>query len=264
MFGMRLQVLVAAVNADARGLAKKMNLQTDALIVNQCDRYAYEEFENQGHRVRCFSMTERGVGLNRNTALMRSDGDVCLFGDEDIVYASGYAEAITEEFERHPEADLILFNVKVCEERRTYWNETFGRVRGFNSGRYPAYSIAARRDRLIQKNICFHLCFGGGAKYSNGEDSLFLRDAIKAGLRTYKSPVLIGEEIPRPSTWFHGYNDKFFYDRGVLYGELYGPWMAPVRAYRWLFKNKKVMCANYPFAQAKTMMKKGWRDGIQP
>ncbi|MBR4733958.1 MAG: glycosyltransferase [Lachnospiraceae bacterium] len=261
---MRLQVLVSAVNADAKELAEKMNLQTDALIVNQCDYFACEEFERGGNQIRCYSMAERGVGLSRNTALMRSDADVCLFGDEDIVYEAGYEKTILEEFEKHPEADVLLFNVKVCEERRTYWNDSFSRVRAYNSGRYPAYSIAARRDRLIAKNLSFHLCFGGGAKYSNGEDSLFLRDAVRAGLKVYKTPALIGEEIPRPSTWFHGFNDKFFYDRGVLYGELYGPIMAPVRAWRWLLKNEKEFCADYPRSKAMAMMKKGWRDGILP
>jgi hypothetical protein len=91
-----------------------------------------------------------------------------------------------------------------------------------------------------------------------------LRDAARAGLRIYKTPAVIGEEIPRPSTWFHGFDDKFFYDRGVLYGELYGPGMAYVRAVRWLRKNKSEMCAEYPYAKALAMMKKGWRDGIQP
>ena len=75
---MKLEVLIAAVNANPRELAEKMNIQSDALIVNQCDKYAYEEFEQNGRRVRCFSMAERGVGLSRNTALMRSEGDVLL------------------------------------------------------------------------------------------------------------------------------------------------------------------------------------------
>ena len=261
---MELQVLVSAVNAEPRELAEKMHLQTNALIVNQCDHYDFEEFDRNGKRVRCLSMAERGVGLSRNTALMRSDADVCLFGDEDIVYETGYEKTILQAFEKHPEADVLLFNVKVCDERRTYWNDSYGRVWGFNSGRYPAYAIAARRKGLVAKNLSFHLCFGGGAKYSNGEDSLFLRDAVKAGLKIYKTPEVIGEEIPRPSTWFQGFNDKFFYDRGVLYRELYGPFVAPLRAWIWLSRNREMTGENYPFAKAMAMMKKGWKDGIRP
>ena len=35
--------------------------------------------------------------------------------------------------------------------------------------------FAVRRERLQAANITFSLLFGGGAKYSNGEDSLFLK-----------------------------------------------------------------------------------------
>ena len=260
---MRLQVLVSAVNADLEKLPEKMNLRTDALIVNQCDHYDYAELSRGDRTIRCLSMAERGVGLSRNTALMRCDAEICLFGDEDIVYDDAYEKTILEEFEKHPESDVLLFNVKVCEERRTYWNDSFGRVRAYNSGRYPAYAIAARREKLHAKNLSFYLCFGGGTKYCNGEDSLFLKDAIKAGLKVYKTPALIGEEIPRPSTWFHGFDKKFFYDRGVLYGELYGPVMARVRAIRWLRKNQTEMCSELTYFQAMAEMKQGMRDGIR-
>ena len=36
---MKLQILAAAVDKDERELAKSMNLQTEAVIVNQCDHY---------------------------------------------------------------------------------------------------------------------------------------------------------------------------------------------------------------------------------
>ncbi len=39
---MSLQVLVAAMNENPHELAEKMNLQTDAIIVNQCDRFEFE------------------------------------------------------------------------------------------------------------------------------------------------------------------------------------------------------------------------------
>lgn len=52
--------------------------------------------------------------------------------------------------------------------------------------------------------------------------------------------MTIGRENGRPSTWFHGYNEKFFYDRGVLYRFLYG-WAALPMAVRFLLKNRTEM-----------------------
>ncbi|MCM1192308.1 MAG: glycosyltransferase family 2 protein, partial [Acetatifactor muris] len=167
---MTLQLLVAAVNREPEELAEEMRIDSDAVIVSQGDHYRYEELAWRGHRLRFFSMAERGVGLSRNFSLQRADADVVLFADEDIIYEPDYAKTVLEAFAAHPEADMLLFNVQAMPGRETYRNDSFGRVRWYNCGRYPTYSFAARLRRLHEENITFSLLFGGGAKYSNGED----------------------------------------------------------------------------------------------
>lgn len=257
---MKLQVLTAAVNKEVRALAESMKLETEAVIVNQCDSYGYEEFEHNGKRVRCFSMAERGVGLNRNTALLHADGDIVLFSDEDIRFYKGYEKQVLSAFEKNPHADLITFNFKVHSARETYYNNEERPIRWYNYGRYPTFSVAARLDSLRRANVSFSLLFGGGAKYSNGEDSLFLRDCLKSGLHLYTSTEEIGEEVYRESTWFTGYNEKFFVDRGVLYHFLYGK-LAKLFSLRFLYAHKKEMCAEIPLKKAYGMMKKGILTG---
>lgn len=255
-----LQFLVSGVGQDVHALAEKMNLQAEGIIINQGRENRYEEFTFRGNRMRCYHFAEKGVGLSRNNALLRADKAFCLFADEDIVYREGAAVAVTDAFLAHPEADMLLFNVKVVPERRTYWNESFHRVRWYNCGRYPAYSFALRTQKMHEKNLSYSLLFGGGAKYSNGEDSLFIRDCIRAGLRVYAIPVEIGEEVFRPSTWFCGYDDKFFYDRGVLYRALYGR-LALCMGLRFLCKNRTVMCSGkIGLQKAFLLLRKGIRD----
>ena len=269
---MKIQVLVSTVDKDVRALSEKMNIETDAVFVNQCEKNDYDEFflqpkqekkENEtaleSCKIRCFSMNDRGVGLSRNTALMHADGDICLFSDEDVVLEKGYAEALRNAYRQYPDADMILFNVKVAPARRTYWIAQPGRVHWYNYGRYPAYSISGKLDALQRANVHFSLLFGGGAKYSNGEDSLFLRDCLRAGLKIYAVPVCIGEEIERESTWFHGFTEKFFTDRGVLYHYLYGR-LASIFTLRFLLKNKNEMCAEIPFREAYRLMREGIRS----
>ena len=180
---MKLELLVSVMNQEAHALADKMNISTDAIIVNQCDRYGYEEFQHRGRTIRFFSMAERGVGLSRNHALLRAGGEISLFSDEDIVYWDGYEEKVLGEFTKHPEADMILFNFDVKEDRRTYTNTAWKRVHLYNCGRYPTFSFAIRTEQMHQLNLTYSLLFGGGAKYSNGEDSLFIRDCIKKGMK---------------------------------------------------------------------------------
>lgn len=257
---MKVEVLVAAVNEDVVALADKMNLETEAVIVNQCDRFEYQQLEHKGRSIRCLSLAERGVGLSRNTALMRAREDIVLFSDEDIVLHSGYEKAILEAFDNNPKADLITFNVKVDPRRKTYYNTGKRRIRFYNYGRYPAYAIAARREALHGAGVSFSLLFGGGARYSNGEDSLFLHDCLKRGLKLYTETVEIGEERYRDSTWFHGYTEKFFKDRGVLYHYLYGSF-ALLWSLRFLLAKRKVMCREVSFPRAYTWMRQGIREG---
>jgi glycosyltransferase involved in cell wall biosynthesis len=253
---MTLQVLIAAVNQNVRDLTTKMNLQTDAIIINQDDHFAYEEIPIPDATIKAYTFAERGVGLSRNNALLRATADLVLFSDEDIILNTDYADTITQEFTAHPEADLILFNVDVDERRATYKNTAFKRIRWYNYGRYPTYSIVARTDRLHSANVTFSLLFGGGAKYANGEDSLFLHDCLKKGLRVYGSPREIGREEYRESTWFNGYNEKFFTDRGVLYHHLYGI-MAKPFALRFLLAKKAEMCREIKLSEAYKFMKIG-------
>lgn len=104
---------------------------------------------------------------------------------------------------------MIIFNIEVEESRRTYHITERKRVHWYNCGRYGAVSFAVRRDSLLASGSTFSLLFGGGAKYSNGEDSLFLTEFIQKGYKVYTAPVTIGREEAGDSTWFHGYNEKF-------------------------------------------------------
>lgn len=253
---MKLQVLVSAVGQNPEELISRMKLCSDAIIVNQGREHGFQKLTRDGHEIRVYDFMEKGVGLSRNTALLRADGDILLFSDEDITYDDGYAEKILAEFEKRPQADMLLFNMRVGASRATYHTETYGRVRWYNSGRYPTYSFAVRREKIHRNNITFSLLFGGGARYSNGEDSLFLRDCLKAGLKIYCVPVEIGEEAERESTWFTGYHEKFFLDRGVLYHYLYGR-MAGLFALRFVLAKKAVMCREIPPVQALGLMKRG-------
>ena len=256
---MKLQVLVAAVGRKPEELLSHMRLQSDAIVINQCDRNGFQSIEQNGHEIRYYDFAEKGVGLSRNNALLRADGDIVLFSDEDIVYDDGYEEKILREFEKNPKADMLLFNIRVSEKRRTYYIEKEGRVRWYNCGRYPTYSFAVRREMLHRNNITFSLLFGGGAKYSNGEDSLVLKEFMKKGYRVYTAPVTIAREEAGDSTWFAGYNEKFFFDRGVLYHYLYGK-LSRIMAIRFLLAHRVKMCGEISVKQAYRYMKDGMRS----
>ncbi len=253
---MSVEVLASVMHQDMATLAAKMQLDSDAVIINQCDSLDYAEMDRNGHRIRFYSFPERGIGKSRNAAIERADGNICLFSDEDIVYEPGYAKAIEDEFAANPKADMILFNIEIDEARRTYFNTERKRVHWYNCGRYGAVSFAIRRKCLVESGVRFSLLFGGGARFSNGEDSLFLKELMDKGYKVYTAPVTIGRESVGDSTWFAGYNEKFFHDRGVLYHYLYGVMAGPF-ALRFLLAHRAKMCGKCGLKQAYLWMRKG-------
>lgn len=255
-----LQQLISAVNADCSELPGRMGLAAEAVIINQCGANGFESYLEGGNNIECYSFNEKGVGRSRNSALMRATGDLLLISDDDIVYDRGYADEVIAEFEKHPEADMILFNVGQSKGRETYHNDSFRRVKWYNYGRYPAYSICMRRESYMKANVSFSLLFGGGARYSAGEDSLFLHDCLKGGMRIFSSPIVIGQEIARKSTWFEGYNEKYFLDRGALYHYLYGK-LAVIMGYRFVLSHRSELCKEISAGRCIKLIKTGIRRG---
>lgn len=217
---MNIQVLVATMDQKDHNLLEKMNIQTDAIIGNQCDRNEIEEFSYNGHNIKYLSFNERGVGLNRNNAIMRATADICILADDDLVYIDGYQEIVEKYFKDNPHADVLIFNLNEENTNRYVINRRF-KVGYRNFMRFGAARLAFRTESIMKNGISFNLRFGGGTKYSAGEDTLFLKECLRKKLNIIAIPEFIAKLTEeRESTWFNGYNDKYFRDRGALFAAI--------------------------------------------
>lgn len=222
---MTLQVLISTMHQSDYSLLEKMNIQSDAIVINQSNKNEIVEFDYKGHNIKWISLCERGIGLSRNTALMRATADIVLFADDDVVYNDGYADKIISTFEKYPKAGLIIFGlIGHCKERVDILDKKDHRLNIFNCLKYGAFRIALRRDIIIKHNIYFSLLFGGGAKYQAGEDNKFITDCILNNILCIGSKEIIGDVFHSESTWFKGYNEKFYLDEGSLFASMYGKW----------------------------------------
>lgn len=226
-----IQTLIATMYQTDYSLLDKMNIQTDAIVVNQCDYDEIIRFEYKGHKVLWMSLKEKGIGLSRNTALMRATADIVLFSDDDVKYVDNYPKKIIDEFEKLKKADFIVFNMTVSRgniTRKILNTNRTKHLHFFNSLHFGTYSFAVIRKVLKWKNIWFHLSFGGGTEFSSGEDSIFITDALKKNLQVWYSPQLLGCVNHKTSTWFKGYNEKYFFDKGVLLKYIFGIYAYPI------------------------------------
>ncbi len=214
---MKIQVLVSTINQTDHSLVKKMNITTDAIIGNQCNHNSIEEFKNGHNKVLYLNFNEKGVGLNRNNSLMRANGDICLFADDDMTFVDDYKTIVTNCFEKLPKADVIIFNL-IEKEPKRYINKRVKRINRFNYLRYGTARITIKLDSIRANGIYFNQCFGGGTSHCHGEDNLFLNDCLKKGLKIYAVPYAIATLTEnRKSTWLNDYNEKYLQDQGILY-----------------------------------------------
>ena len=213
-----LQVLVATMNQRDFSLSDKMNLRCDAIIANQADREEVASLTTDYGILKMVTTRTRGVGLNRNIGLLVADAEFVLFADDDLVYNIDMPQAVVRAFRENPKADVLVFGIditkagKVIEKRHL----TKRRLHIWNALKYGTVRIAVRMQAIRQKNICFHQYFGGGCMYSAGEDSLFLKACFDRGLRVYSHDYVLGSCGKDTSSWFAGYNEKYFYDKGAL------------------------------------------------
>ncbi len=256
----KVQVLVACMHQKDDSLYREMNLQTDAVLANQCDEYSYKVYtEPNGCTAELVSSSDRGVGKNRNKALMYASGEYLLCSDQDMIYVDGYEEIITEAFERCPRADIIVFNLEYLNRftpaRKE--NKKFKKVYLWNCMRYGTARVAMRKGAIDKACLSFSTMYGGGAKYSSGEDSLFIRDAIRKGLKMYYCPITIAKVKQEESSWFCGYNDKYFIDKGILIANAF-PVMKHLFVYYFAFGMRKA-AKDYGFSKICALMKQGFK-----
>lgn len=209
---------------------KDMNIQTDVVIANQADTFAYSESTDEsGNRVKFVTTAFRGLSKNRNTAFAYASGEFLLIADDDLRYEDNLESTVITAFESLPHADIIIFNtenINLPKDRTPLpKNDKVSRVGALNFARYGSCCIGIRHSSLKWSRIKMSEFFGAGSGIvSCGEDSVFLRDALRAGMKIYTYPATISVIDQSSSSWFSEYDEKFMFDKGAVCGTLYPIW----------------------------------------
>lgn len=257
---MKLEVLLATMNRTDDTLLDEMRINSDVIVCNQNnEKTDYRKYTKNGYNVRWYDFQEYGVGLNRNNALLRSDADICLLADDDVLYEKDYDKIVLDAFDKNPKADVILFNIYSSDGSKRSNAEKNIRVKIHNCGKYGGVRIAFRRMSVIKNAITFNQLFGGGCMFSAGEDVIFVKTCIEKGLKVVAVPECILRLTDnRPSTWFTGHNQKFYEDYGSSYYCHFGEFGIIVAFFQ-LIRRRKRFLNDYPFKEAWKYTKVGFK-----
>ena len=218
----KIEVLISAMHQQDDTIFHKTNINSDALLINQCDREEFCEQATSCGILRVISTTERGLSRSRNMALEYAKGDVCLICDDDEILYDAYPQLISKAYEDYADADLICFQVK--REGKKYPNKPC-RVKYLKSLRIASWQITMRIKSIREAGIRFDTNFGSGTPVGAGEENIFMFDCLKKGLKIYYVPICIGEVAQLKSNWFHGFNKSYFFSRGCITKRLLGKFL---------------------------------------
>lgn len=214
-----VELLISCMHRKDMQVAENTNVQSPVLVINQCDEDGKNEYVINGYKVREIRTTERGLSNSRNMAIRNACGDVCLICDDDEKLDDDYAQKIAEGYEKYPDADIIAFRMHNQPSRLKQQEQ---RINRWTALRISSWQITLRPDSVLRKGLSFDPLLGAGSGNGSSEEVKFLRDCIDRGLHVYYIPVDIGEVSNQylqsgeaEGTWFEGYDQKFFYQRGT-------------------------------------------------
>lgn len=251
-----LEILISCMNQKNFDLLDKSNINSNALMVNQCDRNEIlEEVKGTGHR-KMICSTQRGLSRSRNLAMEHATGDIILFADDDEVFEEDVEKIILEAFSV-TDADIIAFDL------RNYTKNLKRKVHKltlFETLKISSCQIACKRKAIQKINLVFDVNLGAGTPNGAGEENKFLWDAYKAGLTIFYYPVYIAQLNQKESTWFAGFNKAYFYERGKVTGYFMGKSLAFLYAMYFIVTKYRLYKKDCCFMEALTSILKGIRS----
>ena len=259
---MNLCVLLSAMHLKDWKILDELNIKNDCVLINQCDDNSRVMEVSGGRRIFFLSTDDRGLSKSRNLAMeeaARHDmGDICIFCDNDCVYEKGAGDEILKAFRDDPAADIIVFFIE-RPERHAPVKKRPGPLGLMGAMKIFSPEIAFRLERIKSAGLLMDERFGAGAEYGMGEENIFLFDAIKKGLRVQYVPLKIAHLSETESTWFKGYTDKFFYDRGAGYRRM-SAFLCPLLILQFALRKHGLYKKDNTFLNALKYMFKGSRE----
>ena len=253
-------VLLSCMHQNDRSIVETSNIQTDCVVINQCDINKVEEYDfinkkGESCHVKFVSTIERGLSKSRNMAIVNSTGDICLICDDDEVLEDDYELTILKGYQE-TQANVVIFTVRrndgyrqfsLSESRKMSLREIF---------KTSSQQLTFRNNPHIR----FDEKMGSGTGNGGGEEIKFLMDMKRFGNEIFYYPALIASVNPGESQWFYGCDEKFLRDKGWAIRRTVGAVLGMMYNIYFSISHRKEFMPHISLAGAFREMCIGWRE----
>lgn len=223
---MRIQHLISTMGRVDFNFINNMNFTEDVLVVNQKST-SKETLHINDTNYCCdiINTPEIGLSNSRNMLLKNASGDICVIGDDDLIYRKNYSKAIRDAYKSYSNADIIVFRFSESSEidTRTPFDMP-KRLNIFNISKVASVEITFKRQSIVDANILFDPVIGLGTYIGTGEENAFLADSLRKGLKIQYVPFTICHCLPDDNRvkWKNGYNSDYFIKKGAAFYRIFG------------------------------------------
>lgn len=214
-----VEILISTMHKTSLSFLSKMFPNNDysnynILIVNQTS--ANNLLTSNHNNIRVINSFEKGLSISRNLAIKNAVLNICLLADDDVSYEEDFDKIIVDAFKKNNLADMITFQL-VNSKGQLYTNypdiieHSKKTVSSVNS-----VVIAFKRNKIIKTNTLFNVNFGMGSVFATGGEYVFLRSALRKGLKIFFEPktLLIHPDF---SSGRAVASDKIVYARSAIF-----------------------------------------------
>lgn len=242
---MNFILLISCMHQHDKSILTKSNVQSDVVVVNQCDTDSVEEFDfvnKYGQTKHCIfvSTTQRGLSRSRNMAVSYAPEDsICKICDDDETFADDIETKVLCAYERHPDASLIAFSMNRPDKKygkvypKADMHLSFSRILKTTS-----VEITFKKRHISDFAITFDEKMGSGTGNGGGEENKFMLDIRRAGGKLYFAPENIGTVNPAPSQWFTGYNSDMIRNYGWAAHRSMGFLLGFIYSHYWVISHR--------------------------
>ncbi|WP_338731171.1 glycosyltransferase [Mangrovimonas cancribranchiae] len=221
--GYSIEVLVSTTNRSSLNFLYEMFKNNDiskchVLVINQTTpkNLLTSNFKN----IRIINSYEKGVSKSRNLAINNAKGDICLIADDDVVFLKNFISKINNAY-LETKADLICFKTltTIGDPYSNYPNKISSLRRFYR--KVLSIEITFNLKVLKENKLSFDEYFGLGSVFQDGENRIFLRNALNKHITSIFYPEYIVKHKPYSSSDEMD-SDRFIFARSALNYKLFG------------------------------------------
>jgi glycosyltransferase involved in cell wall biosynthesis len=142
--------------------------------------------------VQVSQISGKGLSRSRNNAIKHATGEIGIIADDDVRYEPEYFDTVIQQYKNN-QFDVICFKIKTPDGQPVYksYPKECCRIIDFMDYTPSSIEITFRLNEIKSHEIQFDERFGLGAKFTGGEESIFINDCLYEKLKVYFIPEYI-------------------------------------------------------------------------